>query len=299
MKKSLLLGMAICALGTYSVKAQNIDLEAVVDMQSGVSLCKGKFFTPNSSTTAADSVFGIYGIVFNGPDGTFEGDKVTFRSSMSHFLTEAEAAAQNPPVPFADRYAWYSIMTLNANNVSNGGFAFSFDAIDSIGMLVDWARYEQYGTDSLRFLGPPHETFVDGQAYGFFARTWGMGESANTIVNTDADMANNIKVVKIIWNSNCGVGIRDLIAPKNKTALQVYPNPAMGEVTIAHNFEKNTNGEVYVRDLTGRTVKNVNLGHIKAGSNTYKVDISGIAAGVYTIELSTGTESAVSKITIK
>jgi hypothetical protein len=284
------------ALGS---QAQNTDVCAIVEIgipanaASGQKLCLGDHFSP-SATPTGDSIHGFYGIQFLGPDGVLVDDKVTMRTSFNNFLTQAECDAQNPPVPFADKYAWYSIYTLTQTNADNGGFLFSFDAVDSIGMLVDWDRWQQYGPDSVRVYGPPHETFQTGQAYGFFVRSWGMGESANAIVNTDDSMENNWAVVKVIWN-DCATSIGDLIASKDKVSITVYPNPAENQISLDYNFAKNDNAVIYVRDVTGRTVATKKLGHVTAGQHSYSVDIAALPSGIYSIELSGGEFSGTTK----
>lgn len=284
-------------------QAQNVDVCAIAEIgipanaASGQKLCLGDHFSPSDNPTG-DSIHGFYGIQYLGPEGIVEGDKVTMRTSFNNFLTQAECDAQVPPVPFADRYSWYSIYTMNATHVSNQGFLFSFDAVDSIGLLLDWNRWQQYGPDSVRMYGPPHENFINGQAYGFFVRSWGMGESANTIVNTDDSMENNWAVVKVIWN-DCATSIGDLIAAKDKVNITVYPNPAENQISLDYNFATNDNAVIYVRDITGRTVATKKLGHIIAGQHSYSVDISTLSPGVYSIELSAGEFSGTAKFNKK
>lgn len=288
------------AFGSY---AQNIDLEAVAeigipaDAATGQKLCLGKHFSPTAIPTG-DSIHGIYGIQFNGPEGVLVGDKVTFRSSFNNYLTQAECDAQSPPVAFSDRYAWYSIMTMTQANSDNGAFFFSFDAIDSIGLLMDWDKWQQYGTDSITLYGPPHENFINNKVYGFFTRTWGMGESANSIVNTDPDMENNWAVIKVIWNS-CATSIGDMIVPKTKVNITTYPNPAQNTISVDYNFAANDNVILYIRDISGRTVSTKKLGHVIAGQHSYSVDISSLVPGIYTLELSGGEISGVAKFNKK
>ncbi len=294
-------------LGAFCLKsqAQNIDIEAFAilgysaDSLAGQKLCLGKNFSPRANPTG-DSIPGIYGLSFNGPDGMADGDKVTFRSSFNNFLTQAECDAQNPPVPLSDRYAWYSILTVNQAAIDNNGIAYSYDKVDSIGMLVDWNRWQQYGPDSVMVYGPPHENFQTGQIYGFFVRTWGMGESANAIVNTDPNMGNNWSVVKIKWNDCAGgVGIGELLVPRDKVNITVFPNPADNQISVTHKSEQNFNGEIYIRDIAGRVVKTKKLGHILAGEHTYSVDVSGLTSGVYTFELNGGDFVGVTKFSKK
>lgn len=295
--KRFYLAVAFVASFAFGANAQNVDIAGFTTIPDGTSLCSTKNFSPSENPTG-DSIHGIYGLEFRGPDGMITGDKVTFRSSFSHFLTQAECDAQVPPVLLSERYAWYSIITVTDANISNNGIFFSFDSIGGIGMLLDWDIWDEYGGDSIKMYGPPHESFVDGKDYGFFVRTWGMGESADAIVNTDDSMKNNWKVVRIKWN-DCATSIKDMFVPKNKVDLTVYPNPAVDQVGFKFNFEKNTNVSVYVRDLAGRIVKQKDFGRVLAGEQNFNMDIATLPSGVYTIEMSTGTISAISKFSVK
>lgn len=301
--KRLYATLSFLTLFAFGSQAQNIDLCAIAeigvpaDAAAGQKLCLGKHFAPTTNP-GADSIHGFYGIQFLGPDGVFEGDKITMRTSFNNYLTQAECDAQQPPVLFSDRYAWYSIYTMTQANSDNGGFLFSFDAIDSIGLLLDWNKWQQYGPDSITLYGPPHENFINGQVYGFFVRTWGMGASATAIENTDDSMENNWAVVKVIWNS-CVTNIGEMIVPKEKVALTAYPNPAVNEISVDYNFVKPENANILIRDISGRTVSTKKLGHIAAGQHSYSVDISKLSPGIYTLELSGGEISGIAKFNKK
>lgn len=294
--KRLYITLSLVVSACVGLHAQNIDVAGVTTIADGEGMCLGKHLSP-SETPTGDSIHGIYGLEFSG-EQLLVGDKVTFRSSFHNFLTEAECAAQNPPVNFADRYAWLSIYTLQQGQVDNNLLLFSYDAVDSIGMLLDWAHWQQYGTDSIRMYGPPHENFTTGQEYGFFVRSWGMGEDPNSPVNTDPDPENNWGVVKIVWN-DCATSIGEMIAPRDKVNITVYPNPADGQVSVKYNFAKNVVGELYIRDISGRKVQTKKLGHILAGEHTFTVDVSGLTPGIYTAELNGGDFYGVAKFNKK
>jgi hypothetical protein len=290
----------LALLASFAVgNAQNIDVQAfaeignAADSVTGHKLCLGDNFSPRENAPG-DSVFGFYGFQFNGPDPVFVGDRINYRTSFHNFLTQAECDAQVPPVLLSERYGWYSGRELVQTDIDNNGFAYSYDKVDSIGMLVDWAKYQQYGPDSIKVLGPPHETFQNGQAYGFFMRTWGIGPDANSIENTDPNMANNWAIVKIIWN-DCTTSISDLIAKKEKVAITAYPNPASNEISVDYNFTKAENANIYIRDISGRTVTIKKLGHIGVGEHSFSVDISALTPGMYMLELSGGELSGVTK----
>lgn len=313
--KKILSTLALATMAAFSSYAQNIDLQAFVFIDTtgnpltdtvdrtntmNVSINEGQTFTgtdayavPNGATT--DSIFGIYGMFTNGPDALGNGDKILFSYSGGRFLTEAEAIAQN--VPFADKYFWLNQITLSAVVESPSTVAsFSKLAVDSIGLLMDWDMWVDSGKMALK--GKPHDTYVNGKAYGFFFRIYGLGDDANNPGNIDANKKNNLYVQKVIWNGG-GVGLKDMLAKTKRENLVVYPNPATSEISFDYNFKVNTTAVLTIRDITGKTVRVNNYGRQAAGSRTFKYDISGLAAGTYTVEFVTGETNAVSKVVIK
>lgn len=294
MKKTLLLLGATCAI-QYISTAQNMDLSAYLTIADGTEICPEKHLTP-SDPAVGDSIHGIWAIINNGPDPLLTDEQVTYRTSFHNYLTEQEAIEQQ--VPFEDRYAWYSIATMQENRVAGDpaiGY-FSYDSLGDIGMLCDWEIWESQ--DSLVRYGPPHEQFEDGREYGFFVMTWGMGGDANSIENDDENMANNIAVSRIIWKSDCATSIKDLLAPKNKEQLNIYPNPATADLNFRYTFEKNTHVNVRITDVTGRLVWAKNYGFITTGKQDFKIDVSQLAPGNYQLEMNSGTITGLGKFSV-
>jgi hypothetical protein len=304
MKKVLFSILTIASSFGVSI-AQNIDVEAILmlgveeDASEGQKMCLSRFLTPRPANHGADSTYGVWGVsVEKGPDELIVGDKLPMRSSFHHFLTQEECDAQNPPVPLADRYAWYYNIDVTQTTIDNQGQFFSFDSIGSIGMLIDWDRWQQYGRDSARYIGPPHESFEAGKAYGFFVRAWGVGTDASNITNNDADPDNNLTVVKIIFN-DCTLGLGDLVAKIPSVAIVAYPNPTTDNISVKYNFEQNANVNIYVRDLSGKTVKTFNAGHVTVGERNFNVDVATLPAGVYSVEMNAGDFRGTAKFTKK
>jgi hypothetical protein len=297
--KRIYMALALISGLAFGAKAQTIDLWAFTDVDSCIHL--GESFDTVSSV---QSPLGIYGIGTFGPDLLKSGDQIIWNWSFGHYLTEAEAAAQVPPVPFEDRYFWLTSITLNADIANDSAYVYaqSFDPVDSISMLMDWARWQQYGKDSVRLYGPPHENFVNGQAYGFFVRVYGL-DNATTPTNTDNDKNNNWAVQKVIWNSSsCArspLSIGDILVPKEKESLVVYPNPATTEINFDYALPVYSNAFVSIADATGRVVYRKNYGNVSPGNHKYTVDISKLVSGMYTVEFQTDEKRAITKLTVK
>jgi hypothetical protein len=297
--KRIYMALALISGLAFGAKAQTIDLWTFADVDSCIHL--GENFDTVSS---AAKPLGIYGIASWGPDMLQVGDQVLWKWSFSHYLTEAEAAAQTPPVPFEDRYFWLTGSTLQQDIPDSSYVAvFSFDKIDSISMLLDWNRWQQYGLDSIRLYGPPHETFVNGQAYGFFVHVYGVDDASNPL-NTDNDKTNNWAVQKVIWNSpSCtrtgGTSIGDILVPKEKESLTIYPNPATTEFSFDYALPVYSMAHVSITDVTGRVVYRKGYGNITPGAHKYTVDISKLTPGMYTVEFQTDEKRAITKLTVK
>src|SRR5690606_5390285 len=299
--KRIYMTLALIGGLSFGASAQNIDLEAIIDMADGQCLPATGTFSPDTTYVGegatADSVYAIWGIANNGPEAILTDDQILYMSSYSSYLTEEEAAEEG--VPFEDRYFWLNGITMTENVVA-GDYAavYSYSGISDIGMVGDWDRWEQYGCDSSFILyGAPHDTYVDGQEYGFFMRIYGIGAATDAIINTDADLCNNRKAVRVIWNGDCGSGISEMIAPKEKVSLTVYPNPSAANLNFNFDLDKSTDVTVVVRDAVGRTVMTKNYGKMNIGVQNFQVDISSLDAGLYTIELGTAYISALSKFT--
>ncbi|MNS67760.1 hypothetical protein D3C72_1010210 [compost metagenome] len=311
--KKILSTLALATISAFSSYAQDIDLQAFVFIDTtgnpltdtadrtnttNISINAGQTFTGNGDYAApngatADSIYGTYGMFTNGPDALGSGDQVIFVYSGSRFLREDEALAEG--VPFADKYFWLNQLTLsNVIEAPSIVGRFSYLPVDSIGMLMDWDMWVDSGKMSLK--GRPHDTYVNGKAYGFFMRIYGLGD-ANNPTNIDAVPKNNLYVQKVIWNG--GVGLKDMLAKTKRENLVVYPNPATSEISFDYNFKVNTTAVLTIRDITGKTVRANNYGRQTAGARNFKYDISGLAAGTYTVEFVTGETNAVSKIVIK
>lgn len=294
--------MTLALLGgmTFAATAQNIDLEAFISIVDGQAVQTTAAFSPDSLSYAGanattDSVYGIWAIFNNGPEAILATDMIWYLSPYSRYLTEAEAEEEG--VPFEDRYVWVNGMEFTDPVVAGEvAQAYSYSPVSEIGLLCDWDRWEQYGCDSgFVTVGPPHDAFEDGEEYGFFMRIYGMGTDLDNISNTDADDCNNKAAVRIIWNG--AVSVADMIAPKEKVSLTVYPNPTTANLNFKYNFEKTSDVTVIVRDAVGRSVMVKNYGKMTAGNQDFQVDISSLDAGMYTIEMGTSYISALSKFT--
>ncbi len=77
----------------------------------------------------------------------------------------------------------------------------------------------------------------------------------------------------------------------------IYPNPAANNVAIQYwpAFDQNP---VYIilMDLQGRVIKSINLGPKTKGEHIFQMDMEGVAAGMYLLNIKIGTSNFVKKI---
>ncbi len=82
------------------------------------------------------------------------------------------------------------------------------------------------------------------------------------------------------------------------SSLLLYPNPSKGEATIQYNSIRNEKIQLKVFDITGRVVFITTALSIK-GMNTYHLNLSHFAGGIYYLELSNNNERGRIKFVIE
>ncbi len=113
-------------------------------------------------------------------------------------------------------------------------------------------------------------------------------------VTMETDLANNRSTKSVVWWNpyKNGVGINSISAG----ALNIYPNPAQSDLTIQWPLAS-VNGETIISiiDMQGRVV----LQTASTSMNgVEKVDISGLAKGLYQVEVSSGEAKMSSKLQV-
>lgn len=94
------------------------------------------------------------------------------------------------------------------------------------------------------------------------------------------------------WNS---IGLQE------KASIQTissYPNPASDQITIVLHSENSEKVDVDVLDQTGRSLKSINL-NINSGLGEYKMDLEGLAKGMYLLKIEGKNFTEISQILIQ
>jgi hypothetical protein len=81
----------------------------------------------------------------------------------------------------------------------------------------------------------------------------------------------------------------------SKTTLNVFPNPANEKISLSYKFTTSTEAYVKITDIAGRIVKVIELGKQNTGQKIFDINIAQLNNGMYFIELTTDTDSGISK----
>lgn len=92
------------------------------------------------------------------------------------------------------------------------------------------------------------------------------------------------------FNSSWKLNVDDVQV--GQPSLQVYPNPATSRAMVLLNNITDINGNIFVKDITGRTVVNVTANEKETG-----IDVSALPAGVYTVGFISSDNSSSSMVT--
>ena len=126
---------------------------------------------------------------------------------------------------------------------------------------------------------------------------------AHPRLRTDANMCSVVDtgVTAPCYNSDTGttgpidtIGIAELY---DGVSVDLYPNPAYESLTLSYNFKTPGMNSVVIRDNVGRIIQNVHATRFNSvGVVTETIDISGLKAGVYFVEIKHGSERLIKKV---
>jgi hypothetical protein len=132
---------------------------------------------------------------------------------------------------------------------------------------------------------------------------WGSNlKVAGTEVTPNGDIVSEIKfggfagsyrVFKFDWK-NAAASVRN--TSDNTAAVRVYPNPSESYATVSYTVEKSGQGSIILRDITGKTVRESQIGSVSAGANITILDVASLPTGVYTVEVRIGSENFASRL---
>ena len=119
-----------------------------------------------------------------------------------------------------------------------------------------------------------------------YAATYGKG----VFVNNDFKDTNAI---------DSKVSLVDVIDDKQVETLNIYPNPAIDQATIAFVLDVTSNVEFRMFDMNGREVSSFNSGVQTKGNHFQTIDVSRLQSGAYMIQMFTKDSVKSAKLIVK
>lgn len=214
----------------------------------------------------AATLSGAYNDITLGPqkDWQFPTTKLGLRCNALDATQKARVlAAIRTYVADVDTASARTIMTKYTNEIDNtyigfvgtGGFVTQGDYMRIDGPSV-WLEYSTQGGIVIRNAPHPHTVWRD--------RTGDYGGTGNptSVKNVDATVYK----------------------------MAAFPNPSSNQTTLKFTLQAETNVKIAIYDVTGRIVRAVAKGKMLSGENSIAVDLSHLAAGIYTyaLEMETG-----------
>jgi PKD repeat protein len=80
--------------------------------------------------------------------------------------------------------------------------------------------------------------------------------------------------------------------------MTLIPNPAGKKAQLAFSLAREGKGQLRMIDALGRTVDQRNLGKLAAQQHMQPLDLSGMQAGIYLVELQVGTQRSVKQLVV-
>ena len=115
-------------------------------------------------------------------------------------------------------------------------------------------------------------------------------------LHTRTGVAEVLNVVCFDSCVDCIIGVQEAMA---LTVLNAYPVPANEFVTLSFGQVKSAPITVRVMNNLGQVVSTQFLGNLPTGNNQVRVNLEGVASGIYAIELSNGLDKTAVQIAVQ
>lgn len=101
----------------------------------------------------------------------------------------------------------------------------------------------------------------------------------------------------LAYPSNNITSVKEVVS--NFEGVKLYPNPATNATQLTFNLKKATNINASIINMVGQKVGSINGGNMAAGNHNVQLNIGGLAAGVYFVNLQTGNEVITQKLIVR
>jgi hypothetical protein len=158
-------------------------------------------------------------------------------------------------------------------------------------------------------VGSTYEVYLNASASTnatSYAWSFGNGGSSNAVIDTAIFLGNGSYTITLIvtnacgsdtmtFNTNVNIGIGENALANS---LNVYPNPASYQVNISFNAISSGDATIRLLDVQGREIIRDNA-NAAAGKFMHEIDVTGLASGIYMIEIQSGDLMARRRVSIK
>jgi|GEM_PF-2428337 len=83
------------------------------------------------------------------------------------------------------------------------------------------------------------------------------------------------------------------------SGFSLHPNPAAESSTISFTLEESAEVSIRITDLSGRVIRTIEKGKIAAGFFEERIDLEGLAAGLYAVSIHAGEKMSVRKLSVQ
>jgi len=115
-------------------------------------------------------------------------------------------------------------------------------------------------------------------------------------IHTRSGIAEVLNTVCFDSCADCIIGVQEAMA---LTVLNAYPVPANEFVTLSFGQVKSAPITVRVMNNLGQVVSTQYMGNLPTGNNQVRVNLEGVAGGIYAIEVSNGIEKTAIQIAVQ
>jgi hypothetical protein len=132
----------------------------------------------------------------------------------------------------------------------------------------------------------------DGTTYLYpvvFVRAW------DTLSIVDNNRSNNVAYASITFD--CPTSISEF--GLDKSTLDVFPNPARDEATVAYHAPFPGNTTLRIIDISGKVLVNKDMGKLKTGKHSFSFNTSKLPDGTYFIKVVTGSSYSFGRIIVQ